>query len=87
MKALVKLGVLVLDGRLASLQVFLLLLADADLLGKLVPQALQFALQRLAATLGISRLSQGSVSSGLSPEDGLLLLVAGRRGLNQRRTN
>ena len=84
---LVKLGVSVLDGRLTSLHVFLLLLADTGLLGKLVAQALQLTLQRLTATSDICYLTQGSVASGLRLKDGLILFVASSRGLSQRRSD
>ena len=85
--AFIKLGIPVLGGSLASLHVFLLLLVDTGLLGNLVTQALQLALQCLAVIPDIRNLTQGSVASGLGLKDGLLLLVASRRGLNQRRLN
>src|SRR3954468_1945778 len=85
--ALLELGLLALDGRLASLRAFFLLLAKADLLRELVPQALQLVLQLLAATTDFNHLPQGCVSSSLCLKDGLPLSIAGRRGLNQRRTN
>ena len=84
---LLELGVPVLDSRLASLHAFLLRLTKAGLLGELGLQALQLILQRLAATSDISHLPQGGVAVSLRPKDDLLLLVASRRGLDQRRPN
>ena len=85
--AFIKLGIPVLGGSLASLHLFLLLLAATGLLSKLVMQALQLALQRLAATPDICNLTQGGIASGLGLKDSLLLLIASRRGLSQRRSN
>ena len=85
--ALIKLGIPVLGGSLASLHLFLLLLAATGLLSKLVMQALQLALQRLAATPDICNLTQGGVVSGLGLKGGLLLLVASRRSLSEGRSN
>ena len=59
----------------------------ADLFRELVPQALQLILQRLAVTTDIDHLPQGCVTSSLRLKDGLLLLIASRRGLDQRRPN
>ena len=59
----------------------------ADLFRELVPQALQLVLQRLAATTGVDRLPQGCVMSSLRLKNDLFLLIASRRGLDQRRPN
>ena len=78
----IKFDIPVLGGSLTSLHIFLLLLALTGLLGELVAQALQLALQHLAATPYIRNLTQGGIASSLGLKDVLLLLVASRRGMD-----
>ena len=85
--ALPELGLPALDGCLASLHAFFLLLAKADLFREPIPQALQLVLQRLAATTDVDHLPQGCITSSLRLKDGLLLLIASHQGLDQRRPN